>query len=662
LSPNQIPDLRECDPACRECIKLYIKKHKLQKADLKFEIPCRGIKKSYLDDYILSGLENPEDAIAIFDPVVWAKKYLDWICIDPDGKEWQRKTEEGSLPSGFPLWNPKDAKRGKSPFHRPYQGVMLRCSSRRKVSRCGRQLGKTDTLAVSICYDIFTHKSFSVSLITPYQTQVELIFKRIIELISVNPELHNSIKEKRKSPNFYLELYNGSSIHGYTAGTKSNASAGVVRGAHAQKLIFDEADMLSRADLDASLALITNFPEAVVWMSSTPTGKRETFYKACNDTEYKEFHYPSQANPVFSDELERFFRKNLTELGYVHEIEAGFGEDTQGVYQKRYIEFAQADYEYGQLKPAPGWMYSIGVDWNDKVGTVIRIVGLNSGDNALYCVDHKTVKKEGWTQTAAIQEIVNLNRIWHPRWIYVDKGYGHAQIELLHGIGARAQRQGGGPDARLAKIVKGYEFGGSIEIKDLFTKQPSKKPAKPFLVESSVRCFEDGRIRYPKSDKKLTAQLEGYYIIRLTESGVPKYGFLDEAVGDHDVDALNLAIVAFALESGEFGKSTFISTVEIAGQFGETPDETQERKQREYEQKEIQEDTGGRTAYHYKSPLIFQVGLPAFHSTMNDPTKGRVWSWPGFFRDEPPPKRKPGGFLDRLRKQRSNFRPRRTNI
>jgi len=1205
LPSSSIPDLRECIPECRACIKSYIKKHKLEKGNLKFEIPCRGIKENPLDEYILSGLEDPESALAILDPVIWAKKNLNWVCVDPDGEEWRRKTDDGSLPAGFSSWNPKDARRGKSPFHRPYQSLMLSCTSRRKVSRCGRQLGKclvsgtlihladgtlkpveeldftvdilaldedyhvvpanagvvyngkkealhlilgdgrsiecsynhpflvrrkvgikrktgkknsegkrpdtkkvilednwyqadelksgdciavprrtpegredlknltqeevnilgilitdgnltqnncrftntnteileytnkcvsvfgcrlqklksyinnvgkcvgkydyyikgqgvgkphklkvwlrelgllglnshqkhlpdfimrlkncyiipllrwmyacdgwasvgkydnnkqigyctvsekladqvlvllsrfgiyatkqlkrvkykdkivfarqiivsrkkdicifadligiatkdqkvqevktvalskkpspkteryeqddvvfiplknvvpigekdtwdlsvpqyhnfianniishnTDCLAVSICYDIFTHKDFSVTLITPYQTQVELIFKRVLELIKFNPELYNSIKEKRKSPNFYLELYNGSTVQGYscvastkittrnglkniedivigdevlsldeknntlkyqkvtfvyepnykdvykvklncgyevvvsedhpfwiqlpratkwqrwqyswkklkdlkvgdtvavvkendlsfsgiksityvnkdttydlkvgdgtnnfiannivlhnTAGTKSNSGAGVVRGAHAQKLIFDEADMLSRADLDSSLALITNFPEAVVWLSSTPTGKRETFYRACKDPEYKEFHYPSSVNPSYSEELERFFRKNLTELGYVHEALAEFGEDSQGVYQKKYIEVAKMPYKYGDFIPQPGWVYSIGVDWNDVSGTVIRVVGLNPGDNSFYCVDRKIVKKEGWTQTAAVKEIVNMNRFWHPAWIYVDRGYGHAQVELLHGIGAQAMRnkQGKGPDARLAKIVKAYDFGSTVEIKDLFTKKPIKKPAKPFLVESSVRCFEDGRIKFPKDDELLTAALEGYYIVRLTESGTPKYGFLDAAVGDHDVDALNLALVAFALESGDFAKPTYTSNIDFTGYFGEDFTESMERRDREKKTQQIKEDEGGRTVYHYRSPLLFSLGggLPAANtSTTKQLNVNKLWSWPGYLKDAPPPKRKPGGFLDRIRRGgKRGGKPSRTNI
>lgn len=653
--PFSISELSQYDPACRACVKRYIKKHDLKRGDT-FKLPCHGIKRQALDDYILSGLADPETALSMYDPVLWAKKNLDWICLDPEGDEWKRKSESGALPSGFAYWTPREARRGKSPFHRPYQAELLRCSSKRKVSRIGRQAGKSEALCVFILFKMFTERGYSVVVITPYQSQVELIYKRLFELLETNPELINSVKNRRKSPNHYIELHNGSSIKMFTAGTKSNAEAGVVRGTHANLLIFDEADMLSRGDLDSSLALIMNFPEAIVWMSSTPTGKRETFYKKCNDDEFKEFHFPSSVNPTWNDEKERFFRKGLTELGYVHEILADFGEDVQGVYQKKYIAAAQADYEYDSMEPQRTWIYSMGVDWNDNFGTVIRIVGMNPGDNCIYAVARHLVKRDGWTQTDAVAQIVNLNRKWQPQFIYVDKGHGHAQVELLHGVGAKAMRKGGNSvDVRLASIVKAYDFGSNVEIKDLFTRQPVKKPAKPFLVESSVRCFEDGRIRYPKSDTKYTAALEGYHIVRRTDAGIPKYGFLDEAVGDHDIDAMNLAIVAFALEVGEFGNPPHVSNVAFSGYFGENKAEQEERKERIKETENRSKELGKRTTDLMKPAIVRSFGMPAANTTYDreESANIRVWSWPGWLRDEPAPKRKNRG-------RRS--RPSRTNI
>lgn len=637
-------NLNLCDNACIECIKQYKKKHKLSKGET-FEIKCGGIPKKYIPENILSTIaQDPEILEAQLDPVKWAAKYIDWHCIDPDGSVWKRKQEDGSL-KDLPPYNEERAKAGKSIFHRPYQKVMLQCRSKRKVFRIGRQNGKTEALVIAILFNIFTHTDFSVLVIAPFQSQIDLIFTRLLQLIKNSSILQGSVRRSVKAPNYTLELHNGSVVRGFTAASKSSGDAGAARGQHANMLVLDEADMLNSADLDAALAVIINDPEATVWMSSTPTGKRQGFYACCYDKMFKEFHFPSQLNPNWNDDLEKYFRSRLTTVGYVHEILADFGEQEEGVYQVKYVEAAQTDYRYETQKWISNWVYNIGVDWNDiKIGTTIRVVGWNPGDAKFYLVDKHIIQKEGWNQTAAVQAVAELNRIWKPAWIYVDHGFGHMQVEVLHKFGhdsmANPKKGPSHADSRLARIVKPYEFGGSIEVKDPFTKQLVKKPAKAFMVESSVRLFEAASLCFPKTDTNLTKALLGYKIKRLTQSGVPVYEQGDEEAGDHDLDALNLALVAFVLEESEFGRVRYSSDIAfIEGKIGETP------KQKEERQLSLNLPQTGRADFSGES-----VGsrLPAAH-TIGRMSPQRIWSWPGFNADLPPPSapRQSRGFLRR---------------
>src|SRR5690606_21833652 len=137
-------------------------------------------------------------------------------------------------------------------------------------------------------------------------------------------------------PNYTLELHNGSIIRGFTAGTKSGGNADNVRGQDANMLVFDEADYLGRKDIDSAMSIVTNHPNATVWMSSTPTGKRERFYETCLSSRWKEYHFASNENPLWTKDLEADFREALTEVGYKHEILAEFGEQEQGVFQNIY--------------------------------------------------------------------------------------------------------------------------------------------------------------------------------------------------------------------------------------------------------------------------------------------------------------------------------------
>jgi replicative DNA helicase len=510
-------NLNNCDQACLGCVKRYAKKHSLKKGE-QFRVPCNGIPSDYIPLPVLESIDEAERATAqgLFDPVEWARTNIDWHCLDPDGSIWMRKN-----PDEYAEWrekNPDTPILGYSRYHRPYQAEMLRCTSKRKVFRIGRQAGKTESLVVSMLFNLFNKpgipedEGFKIIVITPYQAQIDLIFTRLMQLIGGSPVLQNSVKRHVKSPIYTIELYNGSIVRGFTAGTKSAGNAEAVRGQTGHMLVFDEADYLSAGDIDAAMSIITNYPNATVWMSSTPSGKRERFFDTCHSKRFREFHYPSSVNPLWNEELEMDFREALTELGYVHEVEADFGEQEQGVFQNAYVQAAKAPYKYGDFERYNTWTYTIGVDWNDtKNGTTINVLGFNPTNNNFYIVDRHVVSRDGWTQLSACNKIAEVNRLWLPQAIYVDAGYGATQLEVLRKFGwdsLQDKTKGPNhPDARLREIVKPYNFGSKVDTFDLFTKQPVQKHAKPFLVEQAVRRFEAGDIKFPESDDKLEAQL-----------------------------------------------------------------------------------------------------------------------------------------------------------
>jgi hypothetical protein len=75
------------------------------------------------------------------------------------------------------------------------------------------------------------------------------------------------------------------------------------------------------------------------------------------------------------------------------------------------------------------------------------------------------------------------------------------------------------------------------------------------MVNASIRLFEQERIKICSSDITLIKQLRNYVIERTTPSGVNVYGMTDDKIGDHRLDALNLAIVAFHLEFDDLYKT-----------------------------------------------------------------------------------------------------------
>lgn len=631
-------NLLNCDDACLHCVRHYSKKHDLKKGD-EFRVACEGIPKNYISAGMSSLLsEEDQTIIAMFDPVQWAAQVLDWHCTDPDGSIWKRKTEEGSLGGVTPYIEETHSelvKQGKSAYHRPYQETMLRCTSKKKIFRIGRQAGKTEVLCVSILHTVYTHRSFNVIVVAPYQAQIDLIFKRLEGMIKSSTITSNSIKRNVKAPNYQLELHNGSCIKGFTSGTKSGGNADAVRGNAAQMLVLDEADYLNSSDIASVMSVITNYPNASVWMSSTPTGKREKFYETAHNPLYKEFHYPSTVNPLWDQNMENFFRGELTSIQYDHEILANFGEQEQGVYQGAYIDDAMEDYRYSDMAPNPAeWIYMIGVDWNDvKIGTTICITGFNPQWNIFKIFTREVVSREGWSQHAACQRIIELNQLWNPKAIYIDKGFGGVQHEILTKFGWDAlsdhKRGKGHPDAKLRHIVKQYDFGSKVTIKDLFTKQDIDKPSKPFLIENSVRRFERRVIKFSKYDTKMEDELRGYIIDHVTSTNTPVYKQGNEKIGDHNLDALNLSLVAFTLEMSAFGIVHHETKIAFAGNMGEI------------EQKPV---PGTRTPKPVNSKpdlqrtSVFTGDFASRNPSHNIKTGNRkIWSWPGFESDKPYP-------------------------
>ena len=102
---------------------------------------------------------------------------------------------------------------------RDYQEEMLRDKSLRKVYRCGRRTGKTETMVIEGLHPTLTRKNFRVLYITPYENQVNLIFMRIREIINDSPLIKAEVV---RSP-YMIEFKNGSSIMGFTTGAASGS-------------------------------------------------------------------------------------------------------------------------------------------------------------------------------------------------------------------------------------------------------------------------------------------------------------------------------------------------------------------------------------------------------------------------------------------------------
>jgi hypothetical protein len=536
---------KDIHPFCQRCLKEHAGQWHIKNG----KVYCKEIATGY-DNHICNMIHEEidvseeakklmgEDDIAfanfLYNPTLWSKTELSWDA------RW-------------------------------YQDYMLKCTAFRKVSRIGRRAGKTEAISVKTLHYAYTNENISVLIIAPYKNQVGLIFDKLDTLLSKSESLKASIKRNTKNP-YRLEFHNGSKILGFTSGTRTGAKSTGIRGQDAHMILIDEADYLGPSDFEVILAIQASRPDVLIWASSTPTGKREMFWRFCTEAPlgYKEFHFPSSVSPSWNEHTERLERAQYSDAGYKHEFEAEFGEIAEGVFLRKFVDASLQNYDLNKVRRNHDSLYTMGVDWNTAGnGTCLLITewnkDFNSGRGAFKLAYKKVITQEEFTQIKACEEIIRMNEVWNPDCIYVDEGYGHTQIEMLRKYGIEH------PISGLANKIKGIYFGDRMEIRDPATKQIVKKHMKPFMINLAARRMEDGQIILPESEdlkNGLVGQIRDYTVIRTTALGQPVYSIEN----DHSLIAWALCILGATMQHSDMIKQGRTVNIGLAGKFGEKLD------------------------------------------------------------------------------------------
>lgn len=421
----------------------------------------------------------------------------------------------------------------------------------------------TETMVVEMLYMACSNRNFRILMLAPYENQIRNMFTRLNELIAESPLIKQLVVSTTKNP-AKIEFSNGSMILGFTTGDDASS----VRGQRGDWLFFDEIDFMSTYCYEVCASIAMERPEIGITVSSTPLGKRTHFYNMCTDKSwnYSQHYHPSTHNPGWNAQMEAELRSQLTAEGYVHEVLAEFGTQETGVFDKAKLDEAVKvlDYAYNELDyfqknklleegrpqpliynhskynpPPPNVFRTMGVDW-DKYGAAssILILDYDIGLNKFKVFKRVEVPRSEYTYDNAVNKIVELNEIYNPSYIYIDRGSGEYQLERLHIIGEQ------NPQTGLKAKVKGWSFSNKLDIMDPITKEMDRKPIKPFMVNQLVLAFERDRMILSPYDDVLLKQLMDYEVEKITQAGVPQY----TSENEHFVDALGLAYLAMVLE------------------------------------------------------------------------------------------------------------------
>ena len=333
-------------------------------------------------------------------------------------------------------------------------------------------------------------------------------------------------------------------------------------------------DFLSVKDLNSLLAIINDNPYVELWASSTPIGQGN-LYKLGTDPSFKELHFPTHVVEHYSDEIDSFNRRNLTEIAYEQEVLANYGASEESVFQVKFVDQATYDEEslseQGRLVTLDtiranrrNYIITMGVDWNrDKVGTRIVVVAYDKS-TSLYHILHKDrVAKLGWTQPLAINKIVENNYKYDVDHVYVDDGHGETQASLLRMFGQNRIREVGiqHPDSRLMD-TKAVMFGSSLVLRDPVTGEEIKKQTKQYMVEHTANLLSRGNlVLLAEADNDIVMQLKNYTVKSISARGLKSYEARDHQIGDHDLDAYMLALHAIHQEYSEIAGNSPINTL-----------------------------------------------------------------------------------------------------
>lgn len=488
---------------------------------------------------ILSVLEQERVRAIMEDPAKWCQVFI---------KSFNPSTKK--VESWVPRW---------------YQNEMFRDKSTRKVYRCGRRIGKTETMVMEMLHKANVNRNFRIIVACPYETQVRNIFTRINEIMKESPLLKKEIVGNTKNP-YKIELRNGSMILGFTTGDDASS----IRGQKADWIYIDEIDFMSEYCFEVVAAIAIERAEIGITVSSTPTGKRSHFYRMCTMPEmgYSQHYHPSMHNPGWNEDMEAELKAQLTSEGYVHEVLAEFGTEEKGVFPKgkldesatfenyayneltrdQVIEIERAQrrisdikfLDYSKENKAPFSIFrTMGVDW-DKYGasSSLLILDYDIIHSKFKVIKRVEVPRSEYSYDNAINLIIELNDIYNPSFIYCDAGAGEYQIERLHIYGDEH------PATGLKNKVKRCQFSESLEIIDPITHEKTKAPLKEFMINQLVLGFERSRIMLSPYDKILMKQLVNYEVVSKKANGQNVYTSKDE----HFIDALGLAHLAMVQE------------------------------------------------------------------------------------------------------------------
>ena len=391
------------------------------------------------------------------------------------------------------------------------------------IYRSGRQAGKTSATAVKAIHAAFfaplysredNPKEFTILIVAPTQNQSSIMFDKIRTLITENDFLKQYIV-KNTQTEIWVRYLDQSGISRII--TRATGETGMqIRGYSPSIIIVDECAFIKESIMEALLP--SGFAtHAKVWLTSTPFGKNNYFYKQHVDSRpsnpeglWQEYHVKSTDNPLSKgNPLFENFVKNLSADAYTQEVEGEFLDIGNALIPYDLLKDSLSD-----KSPKGYTKYYMGVDVS-RTGsdeTVFILIAVDE-DNRVYVIETYAEGQSNLVDLAGKIQEYTSNPYRQIETVYVDEtGLGGGLIDLCH---------------KRELPIRGITFSLSEKSK---------------MFSNLRTLFENHKVKLRKIDK-LFHQLS-YLKREYTEEGKMKVKTEDPKIHDDYADAFALACQA----------------------------------------------------------------------------------------------------------------------
>jgi hypothetical protein len=215
----------------------------------------------------------------------------------------------------------------------PWQGDVLRSSSRRLLLNCSRQAGKSTVTSILGLHTALARPGSVTLLVSPSDRQSGELFRKVVDYLERVPGAPRRSEDNARS----LKLGNGSRILALPS------SADTIRGYTPDLVIGDEAAFFESDAVYAAVRPMLIVSGGRLVLLSTPNGKRGFFHGAWGSSEWERHSITADQCPrIKADDLDRE-RRSLPAWLFRQEYCCEFVETVEAYFAASDIQSALVD-------------------------------------------------------------------------------------------------------------------------------------------------------------------------------------------------------------------------------------------------------------------------------------------------------------------------------